>query len=116
MRFAACVHKQNRTTRRDPRGNYHALFHAFDGGNVGGHAYSRDGIAWTLSQTYAYTRTVEAADGTFITYPRRERPHLALDADGNPAYLTNGVTHPPADWSFTLVQGVRGPPLGGGSG
>jgi hypothetical protein len=94
----------------DPRGNFHALFHAFDGANVGGHAYSRNGIDWTLSKTFAYTKTVEAADGTSITYPRRERPHLTLDGAGNPAFLTNGVTHPPADWSFTLVQGIRAAP------
>merc|ERR1712023_455089 len=87
-------------------GYFHALFHTWDQTNVGGHAFSRDGISWTLSNTTAYTNHVETIGGNEIVYGRRERPHVVLDDEGNPTHLITGVTYPPADFSFTHVQGI----------
>jgi hypothetical protein len=92
----------------DPRGHFHALFHAFDATYSGGHAYSRDGLDWAYSPTPAYSTTVEtspAGGGGSVHYVRRERPHLVLDG-GQPTHLVTGVTHPPGDWSFTHVQRI----------
>ena len=52
-----------------------------------------------------YTTTVEFADGSSKQYARRERPHLVLNAAGDPAFLTNGVQESwDSDHSYTLVQ------------
>jgi hypothetical protein len=106
---------------QDPRGNFHALFHSFVKGAVGGHAFSRDGSSWTFAskangflQDGAYSRVVTLANGTRLTLDRRERPHLLLDAAGNPAYLTNGVSLTQfnrtwanlADWTYTAVFAI----------
>ena len=90
----------------DPRGNFHALFHSMGGCKaVGCHAFSRDGYRWALAASDAYTTTVEFADGSSKQYARRERPHLVLNAAGDPAFLTNGVQESwDSDHSYTLVQ------------
>jgi hypothetical protein len=119
---------------QDPKGHFHALFHSFIKGAVGGHAFSLDGTNWTFGgkrngfvQDGAYSLDVEVASQdqdqdnsttstTTVTLARRERPHLLLDAVGNPIALTNGV-QPPAggggggggsgvdtkDWTYTAV-------------
>ena len=83
---------------------------------VGAHAYSRDGLHWTLSPTRAYGTVIHATDGSAVTYSRRERPHLLLDAQRRPTHLLSAVggkTVPihddplPGDFSFTHVQAVR---------
>lgn len=95
---------------RDPRGNCHALFHAWD--DIGGHAFSKDCLRWTYTHTRAYSTDAEVEGGQTVTYWRRERPRLIFDAEGNPTHLVNGASYhggttPTGDWSFTLVQGVR---------
>ena len=114
---------------RDARGHFHALFHALDrwgtadaGSTVGGHAYSRDGLAWAYSREYAYSTTVAFDDGTSTTFARRERPE-AVVVDGSVVALVTGVVDPDAqqpagsqrDRSWTLVQPVasRAPSRGG---
>ncbi len=95
----------------DPRGNYHGLFHTFSNPNVGGHAYSTDGLRWQYSPTPAYNLTVAVDGGRSHTFARRERPHLLLTLNGDPSYLSTGVTPTPqeglGDWSFTLVQPIH---------
>jgi len=98
---------------RDPRGNFHALFHAWD--DIGGHAFSKDGLRWHYADGRAYSTDAEVEGGETVTYWRRERPRLIFDSEGNPTHLVNGASYrggatPTGDWSFTLVQGVRGAP------
>jgi hypothetical protein len=66
---------------RDHRGSYHALFHKFTDENPGsgGHAFSRDGFKWTLTDNAAYGTTVTTTDGVAHEFNRRERPHLLFD-------------------------------------
>lgn len=79
---------------------------------AGRHAFSRDGRAWTLTADLAYNGTVTFADGSAVTYTKRERPHLLLDAaSGAPAVLYTGVMEFPEhvdDHSWTLAQPIRG--------
>ena len=95
---------------RDARGNFHALFHAWD--KIGGHAYSKDGLRWEYANVRAYSTEAELEDGGSVTYWRRERPRLIFDDSGEPTHLINGASYrggatPTGDWSFTLVQGIR---------
>ena len=91
----------------------HCLFHGFPWANTslaGRHAFSRNGIDWTLSETPAYSSTVRFANGSSVTYVRRERPHLVFDARGDPIALVNGVCEKGDDvddFTFTLVQPIR---------
>lgn len=92
---------------RDAEGNYHALFHDFDA--IGRHAYSADGDSWKLSSAPAYGLDLTTVSGKTLHVTRRERPHLLLDPSTlAPRFLYNGATTPPGDFSFTLVQAVRG--------
>ena len=84
---------------KDKRGNWHVLYHRMydpagpldpnwgkeDGswkqkggpvpspGWAGGHAFSRDGLAWS-NWTRCYNTSVFLVDGTTMNFPRRERP------------------------------------------
>ena len=81
---------------------------------AGRHAFSRDGISWTLTSDLAYNSTVIFEDGSAVTYSKRERPHLLL-ASGAPAVLFTGVMQFPEhvdDHSWTLAQPIRGPASG----
>ena len=73
---------------------------------VGRHAWSRDGIVWSYSPYAAWGSAVEYEDGSTRSFARRERPHLILDADGNPLTLLSGVQPggATADYSYTLAQ------------
>eukprot|EP01052_Picozoa_sp_SAG31_P019176 SAG31_NODE_1388_length_8538_cov_3.310843_4_plen_733_part_00 len=94
----------------DPRGDYHALFHTWPSQETisrGGHAFSVDGLNWNYSNA-AYNTSVQLQAGGLFAYARRERPHLLLDDDGNPAVLSNGVQpNHHGDWSFTGVFPIR---------
>ena len=103
-----------------PQHTYHALFH--DHVSFGGHAFSRDGVSWTYSDTPPYGNLLEFADGTSTRLQRRERPHLVFDAQGYIAALTTSAQPPPTaakappagfsnDYSFTSVQPVTPQPL-----
>jgi hypothetical protein len=102
---------------RDVSGHFHALFHAWAPVDVGAHAFSRDGLHWTLSPTRAYGTIVQTASGGAVQYSRRERPHLVLDASRRPTHLLSAVGGAPADttetwtlprdFSFTHVQALR---------
>lgn len=101
--------------------SYHALFHGLGAcgtgaAGVGCHAFSRDGVAWTLSPTPAYSLDVKFDDGSHITFARRERPQLLFDpVTGEPTHLVNGVQPPGplqptggrGDASYTLVVPLR---------
>ena len=104
--------------------SFHALFHGLGAcgagaAGIGCHAVSRDGRAWTLSPTPAYSLDVAFDDGSNVTFSRRERPQLIFDpATGAPTHLINGVQPPAAlqppggrgDFSYTLVAPLRTPP------
>ena len=80
---------------------------------VGGHAASTDGKTWHYSGGAAYTTTVAFTNGDNVTFSRRERPELMLDAAGLPTHLITGVVDKTEekgtmnDRSWTLVQPVR---------
>ena len=99
---------------RDKRGNWHVLYHrmadpygpldphwgAEDGswkrpgpvpkGWAGGHAFSRDGLAWS-NWTRCYNTSIPLAFGGFFETNRRERPKLLFGKDGTPTHLFNGA-------------------------
>ena len=81
---------------RDEAGHFHALFHKLTDKHpsAGGHAYSRDGWAWTLTDTAAFTTDVRTDDGT---------TPLALFTS-----LTNWSSGAPTDTdkAFTFAQSI----------
>lgn len=89
---------------KDLRGNFHALLHAIDGNggfhcdpknhsgcDVGRHAFSSNGLNWTVSKNPAYSTHIEWTDGTVEILNRRERPQLVFDDERNPIMLINGA-------------------------
>eukprot|EP00039_Didymoeca_costata_P030489 m.29848 g.29848 ORF g.29848 m.29848 type:complete len:421 (+) comp8142_c0_seq2:118-1380(+) len=99
----------------DTKGHVHAILHDEDeccpptrDTAIGKHAWSRDGVSWSLSSTYAYNHTVEFADGhPSHTFLRRERPHIYIE-DGRLMFLTNGAQpYNDTDKTFTLIQPIR---------
>ncbi len=97
---------------QDAANVFHALFHDMSPDlPAGRHAFSADGIAWTLTSELAYTGTVQWEDGTNVTYAKRERPHLLLDpASRAPLALFTGVMQHSEhvdDYTFTLAQLVE---------
>ena len=66
---------------RDHRGNFHCIFHKFtdEHPSCGGHAFSRDGFSWTLTNDWAYNTTIFLSDGNSVNFNRRERPHLLFE-------------------------------------
>ncbi len=103
---------------KDRRGHWHSLFHnlgrnggfgcnnkTWQGCDVGGHAFSRDGIEWRVSRTIPFTTNITwAVDGPGVdgvtdgvtkaaTLNRRERPQLVMDPIDKvtPIALVTGV-------------------------
>ncbi len=89
---------------RDSKTQYfHALLHTQVSSAVGRHAFSVDGVHWTLSNTAAYTSNVTfdgehllsfllelltlLLDGTWWWYQRRERPQLYFDPETSIIYF-----------------------------
>jgi hypothetical protein len=67
-----------------------------------------DGYDWVMSPLNAYEDTVELLNGTTIHLNQRERPHIVLDATGNPAALTNGAAYlNDCDHVFTLAVPIN---------
>ncbi len=123
---------------------YHALFHhrscsaswvnrslSYATVDCGGLAYSEDGVHWHYADVAgtAYKPLVEwqqtetsdsrssRSEAAYYRFVRRERPHLAFDAEGEMVALSNGVVY---DWpgqrrdgmrdaSYSLVQPIRRP-------
>lgn len=58
------------------------------------------------------------ADSGWTKFYRRERPEIHLDDDGNPAVFYSGIEygmdHPQKQYSFSIVQQVRGGKVAGG--
>ena len=76
---------------RDNQGNFHLVFHCrnwFSDPEIpgtadgGGHAFSADGLHWTLAPEPAWNTTVEHTDGTFTTF--YHRCFLSLTSFFNP--------------------------------
>eukprot|EP00927_Polykrikos_kofoidii_P051277 TRINITY_DN45067_c0_g1_i1.p1 TRINITY_DN45067_c0_g1~~TRINITY_DN45067_c0_g1_i1.p1 ORF type:complete len:421 (-),score=51.22 TRINITY_DN45067_c0_g1_i1:198-1412(-) len=90
---------------KDRRGHWHAMLHnlgrnggfgcnnkTWHGCDVGGHAFSRDGISWTLSETIPYTTNVTWINGKREILNRRERPQFVMADDCvTPLSLVTGV-------------------------
>ena len=103
---------------QDKRGMFHALFHKFtdEHPGCGGHAFSRDGKAWTLHSDSAYTTDITTTLGTAHKFFRRERPHLLfdenLDGGHTPTMLFTSLTQwgdsaHPGDSAFTFAQVIK---------
>lgn len=97
---------------QDARDHWHALFHDMSpDAPTGRHAFSRDGVAWTLTSELVYNGTVLYADGSSITYTKRERPHLLLDVrTRTPLALFTGVMQFAEnidDHTWTLAQAIH---------
>jgi len=92
---------------RNKNGYFHALYHTQVAGPAGRHAYSLDGVNWTLSATPAYNTTIQFEDGTSWTYQRRERPQLHFDpVSGLPSVLYNGVQPNAYDRTYTMATPI----------
>jgi hypothetical protein len=98
-------------------GNFHILFHDFNGTVNGGHAFATDWAGpWHYTGAPAYNHSVDWAAGESRVYPpevdSRERPMLYVDpASGTPSVLFTGVVPGPGSaWgrSFTMAAVVHG--------
>ena len=104
----------------DQGGVFHAVFHNQliddDERVCGAHAFSENGLDWTMTGT-AWGNVVDFIDGGRYEFSRRERPHLVFGDVGDPfkiTGLTSGVMygdHAPdfvagEDACFTLFQPV----------
>ena len=97
----------------------HAILHDEQGPErctaLGKHAFSNDlGATWTYAADFAYDGAVEwaaASGGGKTAVYRRERPHMIVDANGQPTHLSNGVQETTdTDRSWTLVQPLNSAP------
>ena len=77
------------------------------------HAFSSDGVSWTLSSVNAFCNKVLLINGTTVPLARRERPKLIFDDTGVPTHLLSSAAWGGAaargDATFTFIQplGVR---------
>lgn len=116
----AHIHIEDAFLWRNGRG-YHGLVHAdverTEGPGIAGvHAWSRDGIHWSLSRTNAFGRMVRVRGRAPWRLERRERPKLLFDESGRPTHLITSVQRrsklcekkscEACDRTFTLVQPV----------
>ena len=73
-------------------GHFHMLIHGMCFAPFNAiHAFSRDGVAWSLANVPPYSYAVNYTDSVSALYWRVERPQLAFGADGAPTTLFNGV-------------------------
>jgi hypothetical protein len=104
------------TTQTSDMGRaYHVIFHDEQATrcmlgqcpNVGRHAFSLDGKAWSYSKTNAYDGNVTFANGEFLTADTRARPHLVL-RDNQLLALSTGLK-PTRDsgYVWTLLQPLQ---------
>lgn len=97
----------------DKAGVIHAILHDEQGDNrctaIGRHAFSDDGgRSWSYASEEAYNGTVAWRGGGGVALYRRERPHMIVDQDGRPLYISNGVQEATdSDRSWTLIQPVQ---------
>jgi hypothetical protein len=92
---------------KDERGHHHLLANDW---TPGLHAYSRDGVNWTVSNDKPYVFQVEFQDGTAKAMSVRERPQLLLSKAGQPRFLSTSVQpedHTVNDHTYTLVMKVN---------
>eukprot|EP01063_Lacrimia_lanifica_P035701 TRINITY_DN688_c1_g1_i1.p1 TRINITY_DN688_c1_g1~~TRINITY_DN688_c1_g1_i1.p1 ORF type:complete len:349 (+),score=139.78 TRINITY_DN688_c1_g1_i1:42-1088(+) len=88
---------------QDQRGNWHAVFHAYDtsvfdhcgSSPISGHSFSRDLKTWSTLPTYVqpYDGTVRRADGTDVVLSTLERPKFVFDGEGRITHLFNGAAN-----------------------
>ena len=70
------------------------------------------GVSRRVDGKGAFSTNVTWEDGGWTKFYRRERPELRMDAKGNPAVIYSGIEygmdHPQKQYSFSIVQRVRG--------
>lgn len=76
---------------RDSNAVFHNIIHRGRPNTTGLHYYSLDGRQWTPAADAAYTSVVNFTDGSSVNLACRERPHIVLNAAGDPIALTNGA-------------------------
>ncbi|CAJ1938703.1 unnamed protein product [Cylindrotheca closterium] len=94
---------------------YHAIFHDEQATrcmlgecpNVGRHAFSMDGKAWSYSKVNAYNGTVLFQNGTTWTADTRARPHLIVRDNQLLALSTGLKPTKESGYVWTLVQPLR---------
>lgn len=100
-------------------GHFHMLLHSMHPHKYPTTAWSLDGIEWTAAfaanlnateaDAYAsFPLRIDMKNGSSLPLHRRERHQLLLNADGQPAWIFNGVglTTANADFTFTAVQPI----------
>ena len=104
-----------KTRSADGTEAFHALFHDEQATRCmlptgcsanGRHAFSLDGRAWRYASEDAWTRDVAFDDGSTLVANTRARPHVILDAAGQPTHLSTGLQAELAavsDYVWTLV-------------
>ena len=86
----AANHVEDAFTYKGPRG-YIMLAHQFAPAGRGVKAYSADGLHWVWAGDAAYPYTMPLANGTLLSFYRREEPKLLFGSDGRPLALFNVV-------------------------
>ena len=75
------------------------------------------GVSRRVDGKGAFSTNVSWEGGGWTKFYRRERPELRMDAKGNPAVIYSGIEygmdHPQKQYSFSIVQRVRGGGDGG---
>lgn len=100
------------TKTNDGTTAYHAIFHDEQATrcmlgecpNVGRHAFSLDGKAWSYSKVNAYNGTIFFQNGTAFTADTRARPHLILKDNRLVALSTGLKPTRESGYVWTLVQ------------
>lgn len=75
---------------------------------IGAHAYSKNGGESWSDIGVAFNLTVGYYNGMSTTFVQRERPHVVLNNQGEPAFLVSGVTYylQPTLPTCTIVQPI----------
>ncbi|KAL3932690.1 MAG: hypothetical protein SGBAC_010733 [Bacillariaceae sp.] len=103
------------TETSDAEVAYHAIFHDEQATrcmlgecpNVGRHAFSLDGTAWSYSKVNAYDGTIKFQNGTSWTADTRARPHLIVRDNQLLALSTGLKPTRESGYVWTLVQPLR---------
>jgi hypothetical protein len=96
----ACGGGEDPSLYVDKRGHFHCLFHQspFSVPDIAiGHAFSLDGLTWTVSDypaansTIMYSGLPNTTGPVPVIHGKRERPHLYFDDNGDIAAFVSGV-------------------------
>ena len=93
------------TLWQSPRGSWHMVFEHYvpDRSRSGAHAWSPDGVSWTVSDNHTWVELATQLDSHQITLKKRERYQVTLSLGGNPKLLWNGACLSDGE-CFNIVQ------------